>query len=135
MPHDKDIPGTPADWLARARSALALAKVPLPQDAVYEDLCFYAQQAAEKAFKAVYRLHGWRFRYVHDLEEMLVGLRQKGLPVPAELDDSVRLTDYAFATRYPGLEQSVSREEYERAVVLAEGVVAWAASVVEGGVP
>ena len=52
MPHDRPTPGSSADWLARARSDLALAKVPLPEGAMYEDLCFHAQQAAEKAVKA-----------------------------------------------------------------------------------
>ncbi len=46
-------PGTPADWLARAKSNLALAKTPKPDDVYWEDLCFNLQQAAEKAMKAV----------------------------------------------------------------------------------
>jgi len=33
------------------REALALAKQPKPEDAFWEDLCFQAQQAAEKAIK------------------------------------------------------------------------------------
>jgi HEPN domain-containing protein len=41
---------------------LALAAVSVPPGAVYEDLCFHAQQAAEKALKAVYVQRGWRFR-------------------------------------------------------------------------
>jgi len=61
MPCHKDIPGSAADWLARAKSDLAIAKAPLPQGAIYEDLCFHAQQAAEKALKAVYQHHGWPF--------------------------------------------------------------------------
>ena len=43
MPQDRPTPGTPQDWLARARSDLALACLPLPQGAFYEDLCFHAQ--------------------------------------------------------------------------------------------
>lgn len=39
-------------WLARAKGDLALASAPLPPGAFYEDLCFHAQQAAEKAIKA-----------------------------------------------------------------------------------
>ena len=41
---------------------------PLPKGAFLEDLCYHAQQAAEKALKAVYRRNGWMFRYTHDLE-------------------------------------------------------------------
>ncbi|MEJ5376514.1 MAG: HEPN domain-containing protein [bacterium] len=50
---NKRIPGSPAEWLMLARADLALAKAPLPPGAVYEDLCFHAQQAAEKALKGM----------------------------------------------------------------------------------
>ena len=58
MPQDKPSPGTSRDWLVRAKGVLALAEVPLPEGAFYEDLCFHAQQAAEKALKAVYHRLG-----------------------------------------------------------------------------
>ena len=41
-------PGSSADWLRYARADLALARVRLPQDGLYELLCFHAQQAAGK---------------------------------------------------------------------------------------
>ena len=65
MPQDRPIPGSAQDWLVRAKGDLALARTPLPEGAFYEDLCFHAQQAAEKALKAVYRHRGWSFRYTH----------------------------------------------------------------------
>lgn len=127
-PGNRSIPGSAEDWLARAKADLALAKIPLPAGALYEDLCFHAQQAAEKALKAVYQRHGWRFRYVHDLQELLAGLREKGLDIPDNLEEAATLTIYAFGFRHPGLEEPVTREEYELAVTLAERVVQWAAS-------
>ena len=69
MPPEREIPGSPADWLMRARSDLAIAKAPLPEGAVYEDFCFHTQQAAEKAIKAVYKFYSLDFRYTHDLTE------------------------------------------------------------------
>jgi len=42
------------DWLKRARSALNLSRIDKSKDIVYENLCFQAQQAAEKAIKALY---------------------------------------------------------------------------------
>jgi hypothetical protein len=48
VPQDRPTPGSAEDWLARARGDLAIAKAPLPEEAFYEDLCFHAQQAAEK---------------------------------------------------------------------------------------
>ncbi len=68
MPQDRPVPGSAEDWLARAEGDLALARTPLPEGAFYEDLCFHAQQAAEKAIKAVYQHYGKRFRYTHDLD-------------------------------------------------------------------
>ena len=63
MPPERQAPGSTEDWIQRARSSLALAKVPLPEGALYEDLCFHAQQAAEKAIKAVYRRYDREFRF------------------------------------------------------------------------
>lgn len=60
----------PRAWLNRARSNLFHAKSRSP--GVYlEDLCFDAQQAAEKALKAVLVQRGIRFPYVHDLAALL----------------------------------------------------------------
>lgn len=82
MPSPDAIPGSAQEWMARARGDLALAKAPLPDGAFLDDLCFHAQQAAEKAVKAVYRHHGWPFRYVHDIEDVLTGLKQHGVVIP-----------------------------------------------------
>lgn len=67
MSQRRETPGSAEDWLRRARGDLAIAKISLPEGASYEDLCFRAQQAAEKALKAVYVGKGWTFRYTHDL--------------------------------------------------------------------
>ena len=133
MPLPDAIPGSARDWLARARGDLALAKAPLPEGAFLDDLCFHAQQAAEKAIKAVYRHHGWPFRYVHDIEDILTGLKQHGVAIPAVIEAAVILTSYATTGRYPSREEPVTREEYTEAVALAERVVTWAAALVGDG--
>ena len=55
MQQDRPAPGSPRDWLLRARGDLALARAPLPEGGFYDDLCFHAQQAAEKALRTVIR--------------------------------------------------------------------------------
>jgi len=132
VPQDRRSPGSPAEWLARARGDLSLASAPLPEGGFYEDLCFHAQQAAEKALKSVYLHHGWAFRYVHDLEELITGLRQNGLDVPEEIEEAVTLTSYAFEARYPGLGEPVTQEEYRQALNVATRVVSWVESLLEG---
>ena len=44
-------PDDPTEWLNRAKSNLAIARNRLPETYL-EDLCFEAQQAAEKAIKS-----------------------------------------------------------------------------------
>lgn len=129
MPSDKRVHGTPADWLARARGDLAIARTSLPEGGYYEDLCFHAQQAAEKAIKAVYLHQKMVFRYTHDLDALLTGLLQQGMVIPQEVRESVFLTLFAWETRYPGLGQPVSLDEYQEAIRKAEVVVAWAEQV------
>lgn len=46
-------PGSPESWLVYANSDLALAKSAAGPGILLESLCFHAQQAAEKAIKAV----------------------------------------------------------------------------------
>ena len=55
-------PDDPREWLNRARSNLALARAVVP-DVFLEDLCFDAQQSAEKAVKAVFIGRGEHFPY------------------------------------------------------------------------
>jgi HEPN domain-containing protein len=92
----------------------------------HEDLCFHAQQAAEKAIKAVLLRHGIRFPYVHDIRELILLLKRKAINVPARVWKARELTNYAVETRYPGLSEPVNDKEYLAAVALAEAVLRWA---------
>jgi len=130
VPPAKPAPGTPQDWLGRARAKLALARTPLPPGGVWEDLCYMTQQTAELAIKAVYMQHGWLFPYVHDLDQLLKGLQARGLTIPPELQQADRLSDYAVETRYPGLVAPVTKADYDEAVLIAEAVLAWAESLI-----
>jgi HEPN domain-containing protein len=131
VPESRPAPGSPQEWLARAKGDLALAGTALPPGGFYEDLCFHAQQAAEKALKATYLGRGWTFPYVHDLEKLLTGLRENGLTPPPGVGQAVLLTGYAFETRYPGPGEPVTEEEYSRALDLARTVVRWAECLLE----
>jgi HEPN domain-containing protein len=118
--------GKPEDWLRRAKGNLARAKQTKPKDAFWEDLCFDAQQAAEKAIKAVLVFRQLEFRKTHDLRGILTLLDSSGYRVPEEIRRADELTDYAVETRYPGLSEPVSVTEYRDAVDLAQAVVRWA---------
>src|SRR5271166_3929090 len=87
-------PVDPREWLNRARSNLALAGKVAP-DVYLEDLCFDAQQAAEKAIKAVLIHRGVTFPYVHDLTRLLRLLEQSGLKIPKYVRQADELSHFA----------------------------------------
>ena len=125
-------PDDPREWLNRARSNLAKARAGADIPEVYlEDLCFDAQQSAEKAIKGLL-IHLQRdFPYIHDLGELLDQVEKAGQDVPGRIKQVVDLTDYAVATRYPGAIEPVTEEEYEEALAIAEEVVRWVDGVVD----
>ena len=129
MPPEKPAPGSPLDWLRRARSDLALACAPLPQDALYNELCFHAQQAVEKSIKAVLVHCGVEFRKVHYID-YLIGLLPAGVSLPPEAVEVVGLTSYAVMSRYPGDYEEVTEEAYQEAARLAQAVFVWAEQIV-----
>ncbi len=90
-----------------------------------EDLCFLAQQAAEKAVKASLIERCIDFPYVHDLGRLLFLLNEEGEEVPEEIRAAAELTLYASVTRYPGVMRPVTVEEYSEATEIAEAVVRW----------
>jgi HEPN domain-containing protein len=133
MPPSEDEKATALEWLQRAKGDLALSKQAKPKEAFWEDLCFHAQQAAEKAVKAVLLWRDVTFPYVHDLEALLTAMEKAGHSVPEELWDADDLSRYAVETRYPGPAPPVTEADYQQAVVLAERVVRWAEQIISAG--
>ena len=124
-PPERFLPDDPREWMNRARSNLVRSKNRVP--GVYlEDLCFDAQQAAEKAIKAVMIKRNVEFPYVHDLDYLLSLLEEAGEAMPGTIRQASELTKYAIVTRYPGGTRPVSEQEYAEAVAMSEAVVRWA---------
>jgi HEPN domain-containing protein len=122
---DRYPPEDPREWLNRANSNLALAKNEIRNEVYLEDLCFNAQQAAEKAIKAVFVYYKIPYPYVHDLAALVTNLIKNGINVPDTVKESAKLTRFAIATRYPQALAPVSKQEYQRAMVIAENVIRW----------
>ncbi|NUO79598.1 HEPN domain-containing protein [candidate division KSB1 bacterium] len=127
---DSSIPGSPEEWLMRAKSNLLLARAEKPEGVFWEDMCYNAQQAAEKAIKAVLQYHHIVFRYIHDLSELLENFEKNGFDFPDDLKQASVLTQYAIETRYPGHFDDLTEEVYRQALAIAERTVAWAESVI-----
>ena len=113
-------PDDPREWLNRAKSNLAIARNRLPETYL-EDLCFEAQQAAEKAIKARLMALDIDFPYVHDLAHLLSLLEEVGECVPDAVLQAAILTPYAVLTRYPSIARPVTHDEYTAAVETARG--------------
>ena len=77
-------PGSPADWLRHAHSDLAMARHNPDDWILFESLCFHAQQAVEKALKALMISQGLAVPRTHNLSVLL-----------ALLDDSMRVRSAA----------------------------------------
>ena len=125
MPPEARSWGTPEEWLRRAKSNLAKAKQRKPKEVYWEDLCFDAEQAAEKAIKAVFIHQRAHFPYVHDLKRLLKLLKRAGVKIPKYVSAAAELSPFAFETRYPGRCPPVKLRQYRRAVRIATAVVNW----------
>lgn len=130
MSDNRHLPDDPREWLNRAKSNLVKAKY-LAEGIYLEDLCFDAQQAAEKAIKAALIRQQQRFPYIHDIAELLSLLEQTGVEIPDTLSQAAKLTRYTVAMRYPGVVEPVTQSEYEEAILIAENVVKWVEGLIK----
>jgi HEPN domain-containing protein len=126
-PDRKRSPSSPEEWLAHARSDLKLAKLGLEhRDVLYHQICFHAQQAVEKALKAVLLHHKIDFPLTHDIDELIDIFEKSGITVPSDCMDSGFLTPYAVETRYPGYWVEITDSDVGEAIKTSEKVVKWA---------
>lgn len=131
MPPERVGPEDPKEWLRRARSNLARARASyVDADVLLEDLCFDAQQACEKAFKALFVLKDRPVPRTHSIGDLITELSGLGFDIPAEVSDAASLTDYAVSARYPGPAEAVMADDLAEAIRLAHGVLAWASSII-----
>ena len=91
-----------ASWRWQAWSALP------------RQICFHAQQAAEKALKAVLLFHKIDFVWTHDITELTDIFEEAGITLPEDFQDAGELTPYAVESRYPVEEFINTLEESEQ---------------------
>jgi HEPN domain-containing protein len=98
------------DWLEQAISDVKHAENDVAGE-YYEWACFSAQQAAEKALKALYQKHN-QIAWGHSVRELLEGLTEL-LPVPDDLKRAGKLLDkYYIIARYPNGFASGAPKDY-----------------------
>lgn len=130
MPPKGRVPGSPSEWLRYAFSDLELARIGQQPNVLLEGLCFHAQQAAEKALKALLIAKGIAPPKTHNIR-ILLDFLPEDVVLPPEVDDAASLTDYAVMSRYPGDFEPIDEEEYRHTIQLAESVVLWAQGVIQ----
>ena len=133
-PPGRYAPDDSREWLTRAKSNLAYAKS-RPPDVLFEDMCYSAQQAAEKAIKARLIALDVEFSYTHEIKRLLMEVEAAGDAIPDEVRMAEGLTRYAITTRYPwgpgrGPRHPdpiarVTEDQYLAAIRAAEAVVDW----------
>lgn len=115
-------------WLSKARTDLTVALVVLEQGPDMDPwvCCFHAQQAAEKALKAVLVAQGAEPPFIHNLVA-LQALMPRDLEVGTPVTELADLSASARGTRYvtdaDGAEDPTWNEA-ERAVATADRVLA-----------
>jgi HEPN domain-containing protein len=112
------------EWLASARYDLAYAELDPPEPARYEQGAFHAQQATEKALKALLIARGVDPPHTHSLQ-LLLDLVGEMLPLPDALVAVAALTRYAVFLRYPPFTQPVTESQWREAVSLARLALDW----------
>ena len=92
-----------------------------------EALGFHAQQAIEKALKAVLLARDGRMRRTHDLVRLYGALRQHGMALPCAVEELSVLTPFAVEYRYGELaadmEEPLDRRQLHR---LVNDILTWA---------
>jgi HEPN domain-containing protein len=115
------------DWMDQAEGDLAHARSDV-QGGYHDWACFSAQQAAEKAVKAVFQKMGAE-AWGHSVADLLAELRARH-PVSERLSDAALELDKAYIpTRYPNAHPSgAPRSRYTRTE--AERLIGHAAQII-----
>jgi len=117
------------EWIERAKSSLELAQAKIIKYLQYEDLCYQAQQAVEKAFKGLLIYFGTEPEFTHNIE-ILLGRLKKFTDIPENIKEAAKMTIYAVQTRYPGEYDEVTHEEYFDAMKISEECLEWVESII-----
>jgi HEPN domain-containing protein len=115
-------------WLAAGREDLEVARL-VADDGRAAHACFLAQQAAEKAVKALHYGRGARSVIGHSVRELIERLDPRAAALDALLDAARELDLLYVPTRYPnGLQSGTPAEAFsaaqaERAIEFAVRVL------------
>lgn len=120
MPLDPALLAETSAWVRKAEADLRAAELLLHADTpLTSQVCFHAQQAAEKSLKALLVWNHRPLSKTHDLAKLgklCVDIDQKLGPAARRV---APLTEFAIESRYPGDWEDPSLSEAREALVLA----------------
>lgn len=109
-------------WMVYAKSDLDAAHTLLESGEFFpRQICFMAQQAGEKALKAILVYLEISFPHTHDLDRIRE-LIPEGWEVKAKFPELYDLSVWAVESRYPGHAPDVVEYEARETLQLAEAV-------------
>jgi HEPN domain-containing protein len=112
----------------------AIRKLGSDTDIPDDIIGFHAQQAVEKAIKAVLSANAIKYRFSHNLAYLRDLCKDSGIELPPSLDGIEELTPFAAIERYGGEEPIPSTTgpegpdllDRDQALTLAATAIAWA---------
>lgn len=116
--------------LRKAAADVDVVRKMIDSGVPYEAVGFHAQQACEKAMKAVLVAVGTRYPHSHNLGLLVDLVRNSGLVVPEHVEDAVDLTPFAVLYRYDDYTLDEDPVPVAGIVDLVSGVHAWAEATV-----
>ena len=118
MPPKRRPADDPVEWLNRARSNLARAKADIRIPHVYlEDLSLTHSRRQKRRSRPCY--------LTFECGSLTITTSRSCSTL-----DASRLTRFAVVTRYPGIAEPITRQDYKRAVTIAEKVLRWAETLI-----
>jgi len=130
------MPERSADWMNQAERDLAQARWSL-EGRFFEWACFVAQQAAEKAVKAVYQAHH-AIAWGHSVSNLLANLPGDSHPADDLIERAIRLDRFYILPRYPnGFDMGspkdyFTRRDAEEAIKDAERIIGFCRRCLSG---
>jgi HEPN domain-containing protein len=119
------------EWMRHARSDMAIARMVENDEIAPEIIAFHAQQAVEKALKALLIQRQVDFPRTHVIG-VLIGLcKECGYKIEENLEEATTLSRYAVASRYPRETDLITRQEAKIAADLAKQVLDWSENQIQ----
>jgi HEPN domain-containing protein len=110
-------------WIRKADHDLQNIANNLTAEEIPTDtLCFHAQQAIEKLFKALMVAHGLRLSKTHDLSKLLTDISDIAPELLIYESALEEISDYSVSARYPDTFYEPSLAETSRAYETAKEV-------------